>query len=184
LVHAVRADGRVDEQEIFIIKDFFRTNMGFNAVKMEWVEDLISSALNQAVPLEELCTEFNQKFNYESKMILLQLVYRIIVSDDVFSDAEKKVVDQMVDLLGISAVDHDRIRVLFEAVSDSADYHYKVLGLERTASLPDIKKAYRDQCKQNHPDKVHHLGDEFRKVAEEKMQKINTSYDFLLKQNR
>ena len=40
------------------------------------------------------------------------------------------------------------------------------------ASKEEIKKVYKQACKENHPDKVHHLGEEFRKVAEEKMQKI------------
>jgi DnaJ like chaperone protein len=29
-----------------------------------------------------------------------------------------------------------------------------------------------------HPDKVSHLGDEFKQVAEEKMKEINSAYDF------
>jgi len=32
-----------------------------------------------------------------------------------------------------------------------------------------------------HPDKVTHLGQEFRSVAEEKMKEINAAYDFLKK---
>jgi len=34
---------------------------------------------------------------------------------------------------------------------------------------------------QYHPDKVGHLGDEFKKVAEEKMKEINRAYEFLKK---
>jgi DnaJ like chaperone protein len=34
---------------------------------------------------------------------------------------------------------------------------------------------------QYHPDKVRHLGEEFRKVAEEKMKDINAAYDYLSK---
>jgi len=32
---------------------------------------------------------------------------------------------------------------------------------------------------QYHPDKVGHLGEEFKKVAEEKMKEINNAYEFL-----
>jgi DnaJ like chaperone protein len=35
---------------------------------------------------------------------------------------------------------------------------------------------------QYHPDKVAHLGDEFRGIAEEKMKEINAAYDFFKKQ--
>ena len=49
------------------------------------------------------------------------------------------------------------------------------------ADFAAIKKAYRKLSMQYHPDKVSHLGDEFKQVAEEKMKEINVAYDFLEK---
>ncbi|MCP3874440.1 MAG: DnaJ domain-containing protein, partial [Desulfobacteraceae bacterium] len=46
-----------------------------------------------------------------------------------------------------------------------------------------IKKSYRKLSMKYHPDKVSHLGDEFKKVAEEKMKDINAAYDYFKKQN-
>lgn len=51
---------------------------------------------------------------------------------------------------------------------------YSVLGLERTASHDDIKKAYRRLSKEWHPDK--HKGD---KDAEAKFKEINEAYETL-----
>ena len=48
--------------------------------------------------------------------------------------------------------------------------------------MEEIKKAYRKLSMQYHPDKVRHLGEEFRLVAEEKMKEINQAYDFFKKQ--
>lgn len=47
---------------------------------------------------------------------------------------------------------------------DSTD-PYIVLGVEKSASDAHIKRAYRDLVGQYHPDKVAHLGDEFKKLA-------------------
>ena len=44
--------------------------------------------------------------------------------------------------------------------------------------METIKKSYRQLSMKYHPDKVSHLGDEFKKVAEEKMKEINAAYDF------
>ncbi len=63
------------------------------------------------------------------------------------------------------------------------DSHFTILGVSSNASKEEIKTAYRNACKKYHPDKVHHLGEEFKKVAEEKMQKINESYSRLIKQH-
>ena len=55
------------------------------------------------------------------------------------------------------------------------------LGLEPGADMEAIKKAYRTLSMQYHPDKVSHLGEEFRAVAEEKMKEINQAYDYFKK---
>ena len=65
-------------------------------------------------------------------------------------------------------------------MSEKLDY-YEVLGIERTADGEEIKKAYRRLAMQYHPDKVGHLGDEFKGVAEEKMKEINVAYGYFEK---
>jgi DnaJ like chaperone protein len=54
-----------------------------------------------------------------------------------------------------------------------------VLGLARGASADDAKRAWRQLSMENHPDRVAHLGDEFRQLAEERMRKINAAYETL-----
>ncbi|WP_347159178.1 J domain-containing protein [Pontibacter chitinilyticus] len=56
---------------------------------------------------------------------------------------------------------------------DYKDY-YKVLGVEKSASQADIKKAYRALAKKYHPDK--NKGD---KAAEEKFKDISEAYEVL-----
>jgi uncharacterized membrane protein YkvA (DUF1232 family) len=57
---------------------------------------------------------------------------------------------------------------------------YKILGVNRNASIDEIKKAYRKLAGKYHPDKVDHLGDEFRVLAEEKFKEIQEAYQELL----
>lgn len=53
--------------------------------------------------------------------------------------------------------------------------YYAILGLPRTASAEEIKKAYRKLSKESHPDK-HKAGD---KAAEDKYKQINRAYEVL-----
>ena len=57
---------------------------------------------------------------------------------------------------------------------------YEVLGVRRQASIDDIKSAYRKLAAKYHPDKVVHLGDEFRTLAERKFKEIQEAYQELV----
>lgn len=58
---------------------------------------------------------------------------------------------------------------------------YQVLGVPKDASPAEIEKRYRQLIAQYHPDKVEHLGDEFRLMAHEKTVAIQTAYQKLMK---
>ena len=56
---------------------------------------------------------------------------------------------------------------------------YEVLGVDRKASLDEIKKAYKHLAAKYHPDKVTHLGEEFRVLAEQRFKEIQEAYQEL-----
>jgi len=56
---------------------------------------------------------------------------------------------------------------------------YKILGIEGGASQEDIKKAYRQLAGKYHPDKLEHLGDEFKELAEKRFKEIQQAYEEL-----
>ena len=53
---------------------------------------------------------------------------------------------------------------------------YTALNIPRNASQEEIKKAYKQLANKYHPDKVLHLGDEFKKLAEERFKEIQEAY--------
>ena len=60
--------------------------------------------------------------------------------------------------------------------------YYEVLGVEKNATEQEIKKAYRKLAMKYHPDKVSHLGEDFRKTAEEKFKAVNEAWEKIKKE--
>ena len=62
---------------------------------------------------------------------------------------------------------------------------YEVLGVQRTASDAEVKKAYRRLMNQHHPDKLIAKGlpEEMIRIATEKTQQIKEAYE-QIKENR
>jgi predicted nuclease of restriction endonuclease-like (RecB) superfamily len=58
----------------------------------------------------------------------------------------------------------------------------ELLGLKKGFSQKELKEAYRNAVKMNHPDKVASLSDEFKILAERRTKQINQAY-FKLKRS-
>jgi DnaJ-domain-containing protein 1 len=55
----------------------------------------------------------------------------------------------------------------------------QVLGVRSGASETEIEQAYRQLLAKYHPDKITDLGDEFRRLASEKIEDIEEAYAIL-----
>lgn len=193
LVRIAKIDGELTRQEVSTIRTFFQYNLHYSQTQMLWVKDLIKDALKSTDSLETLLEEFHNSFGYEPRLILLELVYQILYSKGSATESELQVARNMANYLGISSYDQRTIEAKYmyrQRRSDtsstpygSAEQHYATLGLEPGADMEQIKKAYRKLSMKYHPDKVRHLGEEFRSIAETKMKDINAAYDYFKKNN-
>ena len=62
---------------------------------------------------------------------------------------------------------------------DDAQHHkpwYEILKVSPSASLDEIRAAYKSQIRQYHPDRVSNLGEELKELAEQKSKAINSAY--------
>jgi DnaJ like chaperone protein len=56
-----------------------------------------------------------------------------------------------------------------------------LFGLDKAATFEQVRATYRELVKSYQPDKLAHLGQELRRVAEMKTKEINTAYRVLEK---
>ncbi|MDZ7642167.1 MAG: TerB family tellurite resistance protein [Desulfurivibrio sp.] len=193
LVRIAQLDGTVTRAEIAAISEFFRVHLRYGHQQLLWVRELIKQAMASPLTLDDLLSEFRRNFGYEPRLILLELIYRVVYTNEQVSDQDLEVLQRIAAFLEINSYDHQAIRAKYQyggaagaaggAPAGGEERYYRALGLEPGAGWEEIRTAYRELSKQYHPDKVNHLGDEFKRVAEEKMKEINEAYQYLKKRH-
>jgi hypothetical protein len=66
---------------------------------------------------------------------------------------------------------------------EKKDFYASILELEGIKNRKDIRSKYLEMIKKYHPDKVSHLGDEFKEIAEQKAKMINQANEFFTNHN-
>ena len=68
----------------------------------------------------------------------------------------------------------------WDYVNEEEKYR-NVLGLKSVFTVQDVKQAYHKLLSKYHPDKVNHLGDEFKRIAQLKTREIIEAYKYFEK---
>jgi DnaJ like chaperone protein len=178
LVAAVmKADGAVVKSELDYVKQFFVRQFGNESAKQAIL--LLKDILKQDIMVRDICVQISHNMDYSSRLQLLHLLFNVSLADGKIVKAETDLIEKISVALGISTSDFVSIRNMFIPETDSS---YKILEIEPAATNEDVKKAYRKMAMKYHPDKVSHLGDDFRKTADEKFKKVNEAYEKIKKE--
>ncbi len=173
----IRADGKVVVSELNYIKAFFNQQFG-NVFSAAHLQTLKHYAEGNAIPLQQVCMDIKMRTPVEVRIQLLHYLFGAANADGEIVAAEMQVIQKIAQYLAIPAADFESIRNMFY---HDANSDYKVLGIESSASVDEIKKAYRQMAIRYHPDKVAYMGEEYQKGAQEKFQKIQEAFDSIKK---
>lgn len=168
----MKADGKVTRSELDFVKQFLVRNFGSQRAA-EYVK-MLGEIVKQNFNVQEMGMQIRQYMDYSSRLMLLQYLFGVAMSDGKAGNDEIALIDQISNYMGISSSDYASIKAMFIKETDSA---YKILEVSPDATNDEVKKAYRELAKKYHPDKVAHLGEDVKKAAEEKITQLNAAYD-------
>ncbi len=173
----MKADGNVKRSELDYVKRFFLQNFGQQ--RAENYIKMLREILDKDYDLYEVSQQVGRYMDYSSRLQLLHYLFGIADADGRISPEELSVINTISDYMGVTNSDFASVKAMFIKETDSA---YKILGIDASATDEEVKRAYREMAKKNHPDLVSNLGEEVRQAAEKKFQEVNAAYESIKKQ--
>jgi len=174
----IKADGKQDQRELDYVRQQFvgmygkeRANHAFRLFK--------NIAKQKHISTREVCLQIRQMMDHPARLQLIHFLFGIAKADGLVTADEEQQINIMAGYLGINALDYESIKAMFYKNSDHA---YKVLEIDTSATVEEIKKAYRKMAKKYHPDKVGHLGEAHKKGAEDKFMQVQEAYEQIQKE--
>ncbi len=186
--YIIRADGKIMHSEMEYVRQFLRRNFGEQAVE-EGQQILLrlfeqAKRMDQESPrgfrqtIEECGRQIGRTFRYEERLQLLAFLAEIAKSDGRICAAEIQALKEAALSMGLTEQD---VESMLNLRGDSLEEAYKVLEVSPDATDEEVRAAYRRLAVAHHPDKVANLGEDIRKAATEKFQRINAAKDKIYK---
>lgn len=176
----MKADGNVKKSELNYVKRFFLQSFGQE--RAENYIKMLREILQKDYNIYDVSRQVGQYMEYSSRLQLLHYLFGIAVSDGDVTEPEINVIHSISMYMGVVESDYQSIKAMFVREVNPSENAYKILGIDPSASDDEVKKAYREMAKKNHPDLVSNLGDEVHEAAEKKFQEINEAYELIKKQ--
>ncbi len=204
--HVAKAKGQVTNHEI-AFANAYMDKLGLRNELRQQAQDAFREGKNAGFPLKDRLIKFKRLMGNRHDLLLmfLEIQIQVAFSDGDLDKEERAVLHTIAKFLGYSARELDS---LLEMIIAGAAFHqqsgrgqqqtgfkmptnaeqlgnaYKVLGVDKNASIRDVKKAYRKLMSQHHPDKLISKGlpPAMMEAAKEKTQDIQGAYDLINKQ--
>ena len=175
----IKADGKQDQRELDFVRQQF-VNM-YGKERANHAFKLFKGVSKQNISVRPVCVQIRQMMDHPSRLQLIHFLFGIAKADGTVTQDEERQIYTITGYLGVSSKDYESIKAMFYSSKDNA---YKILEIDKNASVDDIKKAYRKMAKKYHPDRVIHLGKEHQEGAEEKFRQVQEAYEQLQKELR
>jgi len=195
----VKADnGKMVRAELDFVKTYLLRIIG--PEKTQDALLVLRDILEKEFDINSVAQQFGGNASLQERLMMLQFLFELSATDGEVHESEMLTIRYIARGMGVSDRDFEALKSMFFAQqgnygnrgytsSSSTGYRYshhiendyKILEVAPSVSDEELKKAYRKQAMKHHPDKVNHLGDDIRKVAEERFAKLNEAYDRIKK---
>lgn len=184
-----KADGRVCEDEIAAIRRISREVLGLDEQTRRFAIEVFNQSKQSPQSFADYAREFGAVFGRQPDLcnFMLSFLFEVAMADGILHPEEERMLRQAKESFRLSDSIFQSLHARYvghqPAGATSLAKHYELLGVPETASLAEVKKAYRQKAIEFHPDKIEGKGlpPEFMKFANDKLAEINAAYDAITK---
>ena len=173
----IKSDGRVDQRELDYVRMHFVKMYGKERANHAF--KLFNGIMKRQISTRQVCMQIRQHMSHSSRLQLVHFLFGIAKADGHVTSPEEQEIRKIAGYLYINDYDYSSIKAMFYNEADST---YKMLEITKSATDSEVKKAYRKMAKKYHPDKLEGLGEEHKRGANEKFQKIQSAYEQIKKE--
>lgn len=187
--HIAKADGQVSRQEIVVAEDLMR-QMQLNPQQKQVAQRLFVEGKQGKLPINDVLQQFRIECHRRRNLLqmFMEIQIAVALSDGTLHAGESRILESIAGILGFSENEYgiilQRIQAHTQARSAgqpgmALDAAYKLLGVDKSATDQEVKKAYRRLMNQHHPDKLVSKGlpEEMMAMANKKVQEIRAAYE-------
>ena len=140
---------------------------------------MFKDIIKQDYPLRDVCKQIVRSMDHPSRLELVHILFGLSNADGQAHSNEINLIRTISGYLNININDFNSIKAMFvhNTISD-----YSILEINPNSTDDEVKKAYRKMAIKYHPDKVSHLGNELKNIAEEKFKSVNDAYQNIKKE--
>lgn len=193
--HVAKSDGRVSEEEIEMARRIM-SHMQLSPEQQKIAVRLFNEGKQANFNLDAVLEQFRQECHRRRNLLQMFMEIQIAttIADGVVNKAERDTLIHIGDRLGFTLYNIESLINMVQAQQQYARGYtdirrptpkasladaYAVMGITKSASDSEVKKAYRKLMNQHHPDKLVAKGlpEEMMKIATEKTQEIKQAYE-------
>lgn len=198
--HLAKSDGRVSEREIQVAQQVM-ARMDLDAESKRRAIEAFNRGKSPGFDLDAVLNELKRTCWYRPQLlkIFLETQVQIAYSNGQhLSPSAARVLQRICQHLGVSSANFSQFEDQFRAQQNYQRYRqqssgsahafggqsrldqaYRILGVDKSATDAEVKKAYRKLMSENHPDRLIAKGvpESMIKLATEKTQQISKAYE-------
>jgi len=197
--HIAKADGRVSEDEIRAARALMH-RLGFGPLEIRQAIAWFEAGKNSAFPLKSTLRQVRAESarRAEGRALFLRLLMEVALSKPTLHQRERAALWTVCTELDIGRVELAQLEAMLraqrgfrrsaagDADARRVDAAYTTLGVGKTSSNDEIKKAYRRLMNKNHPDKLASANPDAAAIAEaeRRTREVRSAYEMLKARRR